>query len=449
MLDGPLAWVLDRERRSDDEHLFEAVLTVGLEDHASQPRIDREARELAPDVGQLVLRGERAELAQQVHAVADLAAVGRIEEREVLDVAEVQRRHLEDDAGQVRPQDLRVGEARPLGEGLLAVEPDADAVRRAPAAALALVGRGLRDRLDRQALHLQPGAVAADAGGAGIDNGANAGHGQGRLGHVRREHDPRAGVVLEDALLLCAGEARVERQQVDLRPEPAGERLGRVADLALAAEEDEHVVGAFAQQLLDGVGDLLGEVGVLVAFAVADLDRVGAARDVDDRRVIEVGGEARPGSIVALVMISLRSGRRGRRRLEVAEEEVDVQAAFVGLVDDDRVVAAQKWVAADLGEQKPVGEQPDERLGVRAVLEAHAGADGFADLYAELVGDALGHACARRSGAAGCGRSCRARRAPARGRAWAAGWSCRCRSRRRRPRPDGRGSWRAGPRVAR
>ena len=49
--------------------------------------------------------------------------------------------------------------------------------------------------------------------------------------------------------------------------------------------------------------------------------------------------------------------------VQVAEQEVDVQAALVRLVDDDRVVAAQQPVAPDLGEQQAVGHQPDARLG--------------------------------------------------------------------------------------
>ena len=77
-------------------------------------------------------------------------------------------------------------------EVVLGVEPDADAVRRAPAAALALVGRGLRDRLDRQPLHLQPRAVAADPRGARVDDVADPRHRQRRLGDVRREHDAAA-----------------------------------------------------------------------------------------------------------------------------------------------------------------------------------------------------------------------------------------------------------------
>ena len=90
-------------------------------------------------------------------------------------------------------------------------------------------------------------------------------------------------------------------------------------------QEHEDVAGLLAQQLVDRVADRVGLVGVLVGLAVADLDRVRAAAHLDDRRVVEVRGEA------------LRIDRRGRDDdlqvrpprqdpLEVAEQEVDVQA---------------------------------------------------------------------------------------------------------------------------
>ena len=207
-------------------------------------------------------RVERAELVQQRDAVADLAAVGRVEEREVLDLAEAERLHLQDHRGEARAQDLGIGERGARGEVLLGVQADADAVGLAPAAALALVGRGPRDRLDRQPLDLQPRAVAADPRGAGIDDRADPRHGQRRLGDVRREHDAARVVRLEDALLLGRGQARVERQHLDLRRQAPRQRLGGVADLALAGEEDEHVAGAVAQQLLDGVADRVDGVAV-------------------------------------------------------------------------------------------------------------------------------------------------------------------------------------------
>ena len=110
-----LAHVLDRQRRGDHDHLLGAAEPVGLEHHAAHARIDRERRELAPERRELAAGlVERAQLLQQRDAVAHLAAVGRIQEREVLDVAEVDRRHLQDHRGQRRAQDLRVGEARAL-----------------------------------------------------------------------------------------------------------------------------------------------------------------------------------------------------------------------------------------------------------------------------------------------------------------------------------------------
>jgi hypothetical protein len=66
--------------------------------------------------------------------------------------------------------------------------------------------------------------------------------------------------------------------------------------------------------------------------------------------------------MVAEVMTTLRSGRRGQQLLEVAEDEVDVEAALVRLVDDERVVAAQVTVALQLGEQDAVGHHLDQRV---------------------------------------------------------------------------------------
>ena len=54
---------------------------------------------------------KRTELVQESESVADLAAVGCIEEGEVLDLPEPERGHLQDHRGEVRAQDLRLGES--------------------------------------------------------------------------------------------------------------------------------------------------------------------------------------------------------------------------------------------------------------------------------------------------------------------------------------------------
>ena len=200
----------------------------------------------------------------------------------------------------------------------LGVEPDADAVGRAPAAALALVGRRLRDRLDRQPLDLQAGRVAADARRARVHDVADPGHGERGLGDVGGEHDAAAGVGREDAVLLGGGQPRVQRQDLDVGAQPSAQRVGRVADLALAAEEARarRPRRARAQQLVHGVGDRVDagrRRAPRAAGSAPRPDRCGPTPRPPARR--RSGARSAPGSIVAEVMISLRSGRRGRIRL--------------------------------------------------------------------------------------------------------------------------------------
>src|SRR5690606_5376902 len=83
-------------------------------------------------------------------------------------------------------------------------------------------------------------------------------------------------------------------------------------------------------------------------------------------------------------------GALGQDLLEAAEDEVDVEAALVGLVDDDRVVGAQEPVVLELGEEDAVGHELDEAGVGDLVGEADLPAHGLSQRGAELLGDALG-----------------------------------------------------------
>ena len=255
----------------------------------------------------------------------------------------------------------------------------------------------------------------------------------------------RSRVRLEDLLLLGRRQARVERQDPDLGRQARGQRLRGVADLALAGEEDEHVAGRVVEQLLDRVADRVDGIVLLGGRPVADLDGIRAPGDLDDRRAAEVLAEA--GGVDRRARDDeLEVGPARQQLLEEAEQEVDVQAALVRLVEDDRVVALEEAIAPDLGQQQAVGDEADLRLAARLVVEAHGVADGAAERDAELLGDprrdrARGDPPRLGVGDRACGR--------ARGRSSAAGSSCPSRSRRRRSRPGGRRSPRAGRRAAR
>ena len=121
----------------------------------------------------------------------------------------------------------------------------------------------------------------------------------------------------------------------------------------------------------------------------------------------------RSGSIVADVMMIFRSGRCRSMLSQVAQDEVDVEAALVRLVDDQRVVRREPAVAANLVQQDAVGHDLDQRARARLIREPHLETDGLAEPHLELARRAARPPLAPRSAAAACDRSCRARRSPA------------------------------------
>jgi hypothetical protein len=144
------------------------------------------------------------------------------------------------------------------------------------------------------------------------------------------------------------------------------------------------------------IGDGLVQA-VLAAFferPVALLHRKQSARHQDDRRGplgrFKVLGEA----------LGVDGGRGdddlqirpARQQLaQVAQQEVDVQAALMGLVDDDRVVGLEVWIALGFGQQDAVGHQLDRCAGLQPILKAHLVAHHLAQRGIELFRNAFGH----------------------------------------------------------
>ena len=95
----PLAWVLHRESRGDDEHLAQRVLGFRCENHAADARVDRHPRELFSCFGQLVRFVHGTQLGEQRVPVLNRLGRGRIDEREFLDCSQAERLHPQDDIG--------------------------------------------------------------------------------------------------------------------------------------------------------------------------------------------------------------------------------------------------------------------------------------------------------------------------------------------------------------
>ncbi len=193
-------------------------------------------------------------------------------------------------------------------------------------------------------------------------------------------------------MLLAGRQAGIERQDVHLLAAvPQG--VGDFVDLALAGEEHQHVATAFALQLVDGGFDgfrqgLFAGVGVGARkWRVADVYRVAATGDFDNRRVIEMFGNA----------LGIDGGRGNdefevaplaQQLFQIAEQEVNIEAALVRFVDGDGVVLVEPAVMLGLGQQNAVGHHLDVTLRAHLVGEADFVADLGAQLGFQLLGDA-------------------------------------------------------------
>ena len=82
-------------------------------------------------------------------------------------------------------------------------------------------------------------------------------------------------------------------------------------------------------------------------------------------------------------------GAARQQLFQIAQEEVDVQAAFVRFVDDNRVVGGEVTVGLGFRQQDTVGHQLDAGIARGVVGKAHFIADRAADFGFQLFGNPL------------------------------------------------------------
>ena len=387
---GPFAGIGHAQEARDDQHVGHATERIRFEQHPPDSRVERQSRQPPADLRQPAVGVERPQLAQQPQAVVDVAPVGRVDEREPLHVAQAEREHAQQHRREVGAPDLGLGMRGPGLEVRLFVQPDARSGADPPASSGPLVGRCLRNRLHRQPLHAGAVRIPAHPGGARIDDEADAGDGQRGLGDVRREHHPATGRGREQRLLARRRHPGMEGKELRIRPREAPQPGLGLPDLAFAGQEYEHVARRVAD-LLERPRDLPGDIVVLRAGPIADLDRMSAALHLDDRCLVEERAQ----------LLHLQGGRGhhdsqvrapAHEPAQVAEDEVDVERPFVRFVDDEGVVGPQVAVALDLGEQDAVGHQLDAGLRRGVPAKPHLPAHEPTEVRTKLRRDAGRHA---------------------------------------------------------
>ncbi|MPM26547.1 hypothetical protein SDC9_73051 [bioreactor metagenome] len=208
-------------------------------------------------------------------------------------------------------------------------------------------------------------------------------------------------MAVKNALLLGLRQAREQRQHLGAAQhgrvlQVLAQMVGGLADFALARQKHQNVAAlAACPKLVHALGNRVVQIDVFLLFKrpPAHLHRIGPARNHDHRRgtslVLEVLGKA--------VRIDggrgdhhLQIGPLGQNLLDVAQQKVDVQAALVRLVDDQRVVGLEQRIGLRLGQQNAVGHQLDGRALLQRVLKPHLVAHHLAQRRLELLGNPLG-----------------------------------------------------------
>ena len=319
-----------------------------------------------------------------------------VDEGESVDIAQIEGEHSEDHARERRAEDLRLGVKGAAEEVLLAEKPDTDPVLDPAAAALPLIGAASRYRPDGKAGRPRAGIVLSDPGQSRVDHKTDVRNGDRGFRHIGCNDDLPCRRRSEDTLLLRCGKPREEGKDGSPFPETSGEKAAGFPDVLFRRHEDQdiapftpfHEIFNRPNGRLDGRDfPLFFQFGV--EGFITDLDGIEPPGDLDDRRVAESPRELLRidgcrGDDDVKVLPSLKEG------FQNTEDEIDIEAPLVGLVDNDRVVGAKQRIVMGFHEQDPVGHNLQEGIVRGPVVEADLVTDRPADLFPHLFGDPAG-----------------------------------------------------------
>mmetsp|Transcript_14985 Transcript_14985/g.34329 ORF Transcript_14985/g.34329 Transcript_14985/m.34329 type:complete len:504 (+) Transcript_14985:753-2264(+) len=383
------------EHRDHREDLVRAIQLRREEQHLGELWIERELGHHGAQLGEVAVVVKRTKVVEQLERAHQGLWRRRVHEVKVDEVLNAELLQLQHHGAQVRAQDLGVRLFHQLLlVRLLRVQPEALARLGAACPARALVSRGLGDGGDQERLDPDARVVNLLLGEARIDHIHDPVNRERRLRNVGRKDDLAAvGIArlarrrrrVEDLPLPIHRQSRVQRKHQHVRHLLAQivnlllRLAARVLDLLLAREEDEDVALAFAQVHLHDGADGSLEVVALWLGCVEDLDRVQPARDLHERRRVEVRleltGIERRAHHNQLEIRSLRG-----HLLDQPKEDVGRQRALVRFVEDHSGVSLEQWVRHRLAQEHAVRHVLENRLGARHVFEA----DGVPHLLSQL-----------------------------------------------------------------
>ena len=157
--------------------------------------------------------------------------------------------------------------------------------------------------------------------------------------------------------------------------------LSGLSNLPLARKKDQYVAHAATGRFVHCIEDCLFEIAFLFVFIfgfiliradrlITHFNRIHPARHFDYRRVVEMGRKA-------LCVDGCGSNDKlqirppGQQLLEIAEQEIDIEATLVRLIDNDRIVGEEGRVSLGFRQQDTVGHELDISLRTDLIGKAH------------------------------------------------------------------------------
>ncbi|MNO55022.1 hypothetical protein D3C76_455050 [compost metagenome] len=306
-------------------------------------------------------------------------------------------RQLQGQAGQVGLHDLGAavgGQLVMLGLGPQAVT---HAGLQAAGTAGALSGTGARDALGVQTSHAAARVETRYPGQACVDHHAHAVDGQAGLGDVGGQHHfaQALGRRVDGRTLGVEIELAMQRAKQDLGAlaQRFLQALVHPADLGLTWQEYQHTASLVSQCLQHAIHyPWLDELTRLERPPPTDVDGVHAAFAADHRGIIQ-----QPRKALAL------QGRGHQQNLQwrvvpqqlpaiqaQCQGQVGIKAALVKFVEDHQPHPLQRRVGLQAAGEDAFGHYLDAGFRPDLAVQADAIAHGFADLFAQLAGQALG-----------------------------------------------------------
>ena len=208
-------------------------------------------------------------------------------------------------------------------------------------------------------MHLALHAVATDAGKTSVDHIGNAGHCNGCFSHIRGKYHLAPFQGQEYLLLLGWRQPGIERKYFGVAQFRLAQRHCHIPDFPLPAEEYQDVSQRWSLRLLHGfdlaqrIYDALNKgffILILAQFdwAIQNIHRIGSPRHRDN------GGIAKMGREFLYIDRCRRDDDFEVRSFDeqlgkVAENEINIEAALVRLVDNQHFILAEKAVLLNLG----------------------------------------------------------------------------------------------------